>query len=99
MVSEEYVCGYYGKWHLGDQPDFLPAQHGFDSYFGLPYRNDIVPDLSLDLSTGRRNFPPLSLMQNEDVIQLDPNQAWLTNRYTAEVFALYDLDDAEPTTG
>ena len=62
----------------------LPAQHGFDSYFGLPYRNDIVPDLSLDLSTGRRHFPPLSLMQNEDVIQLDPNQAWLTNRYTAE---------------
>ena len=99
LKSIGYDTKMIGKWHLGDQPDFLPAQHGFDSYFGLPYRNDIVPDLSLDLSTGRRNFPPLSLMQNEDVIQLDPNQAWLTNRYTAEVFALYDLDDAEPTTG
>ena len=75
------------------------ARYGFDSYFGLPYSNDMAPNLFLDLSTGRRNFPPLSLIQDEDVIQLDPNQAWLTNRYTAEVFALYDLDDAEPPTG
>ena len=27
MVSEEYVCGYMGKWHLGDD---VIKQHGFD---------------------------------------------------------------------
>ena len=77
LKSIGYGTKMISKWHLGDQPDFLPAQHGFDSYFGLPYSNDIAPDLSLDLSTGRRNFPPLSLIQDEDVILLDPNHAWL----------------------
>jgi len=38
-------CGYatkiIGKWHLGDQPEFLPTRHGFDEFFGLPYSNDM----------------------------------------------------------
>ena len=29
MVSDEYLCGYFGKWHLGD--DVIP-QHGFDEW-------------------------------------------------------------------
>ena len=33
-----------GKWHLGDQPEFLPTRHGFDHYFGLPYSNDMGGD-------------------------------------------------------
>ena len=27
MVSEDYLCGYMGKWHLGDD---VVRQHGFD---------------------------------------------------------------------
>ena len=27
--------------HCGDQPEFLPTRHGFDSYFGIPYSNDM----------------------------------------------------------
>ena len=30
-----------GKWHLGDQPEFLPTRRGFDHYLGLPYSNDM----------------------------------------------------------
>jgi len=33
----------FGKWHLGDSQQFLPLQHGFDEYFGLPYSNDMWP--------------------------------------------------------
>lgn len=36
-----YSTACVGKWHLGDQPDFLPTRQGFDSYFGLPYSNDM----------------------------------------------------------
>ena len=32
-----------GKWHLGDQIQYLPTNHGFDSYFGIPYSNDMYP--------------------------------------------------------
>ena len=30
-----------GKWHVGDQPEFLPTRQGFDHYFGIPYSNDM----------------------------------------------------------
>jgi arylsulfatase A-like enzyme len=36
-----YVTACYGKWHLGDQPEFLPTRQGFDAYFGIPYSNDM----------------------------------------------------------
>jgi arylsulfatase A len=38
-----YATGCVGKWHLGDQRSFLPLQQGFDTYFGLPYSNDMGP--------------------------------------------------------
>ena len=38
-----YATAIFGKWHLGDAPQFLPLQHGFDEYFGLPYSNDMWP--------------------------------------------------------
>lgn len=38
-----YSTACIGKWHLGDQPDFLPTRQGFDQYFGLPYSNDMGP--------------------------------------------------------
>ena len=38
-----YATAIFGKWHLGDAPQFLPMRHGFDEYFGLPYSNDMTP--------------------------------------------------------
>ena len=43
LKSAGYATGCIGKWHLGDQRPFLPLQQGFDSYFGLPYSNDMGP--------------------------------------------------------
>lgn len=36
-----YRTGCVGKWHLGDQPPFLPTRRGFDYYLGIPYSNDM----------------------------------------------------------
>ena len=38
-----YATAMLGKWHLGDAPQFLPTRNGFDSYYGLPYSNDMWP--------------------------------------------------------
>lgn len=43
LKSQGYATMCIGKWHLGDQPDFLPTRHGFDHYFGIPYSNDMGP--------------------------------------------------------
>ncbi|NBW94538.1 MAG: arylsulfatase, partial [Bacteroidetes bacterium] len=44
MLRENgYATGCFGKWHLGDQPEFMPLAQGFDTYFGIPYSNDMWP--------------------------------------------------------
>ena len=37
-----YATACIGKWHLGDQLPFLPTSQGFDSYFGIPYSDDMT---------------------------------------------------------
>lgn len=43
LKTRGYATGCFGKWHLGDQPEFLPPAQGFDEYFGIPYSNDMWP--------------------------------------------------------
>ena len=43
LRAEGYATAAIGKWHLGDRPEFLPTQHGFDHYFGIPYSMDMLP--------------------------------------------------------
>jgi arylsulfatase A len=43
LKQQGYATMCIGKWHLGDQPEFLPTRHGFDHYFGIPYSNDMGP--------------------------------------------------------
>ncbi|MGK0136794.1 MAG: arylsulfatase A [Algoriphagus sp.] len=76
-----YSTAIIGKWHLEDQPEFLPIRHGFDYWFGLPYSND--------MKNNQRKDPPLPLLWNGTVIeQLNEhkafNQTTLTKRYTDE---------------
>ena len=43
VKQKGYATACYGKWHLGHHPKFLPTNHGFDEYLGLPYSNDMWP--------------------------------------------------------
>jgi len=75
-----YATGCFGKWHLGDQPSFLPLQNGFDEFFGLPYSNDMWP-----FHPTNRRFPPLPLLEGNQVIKKNlqwADQNRLTTQYT-----------------
>lgn len=80
VKAEGYATMCIGKWHLGDQPAFLPTRHGFDRYFGLPYSNDMNRASSKD---GRSVVP---LVRDDQVIELLDGDAQdrLTERYTDE---------------
>ena len=94
VKSAGYATGIVGKWHLGDQPEFLPTRQGFDEWFGLPYSNDMGPasdgvksNFGDPLPAGPKNpQPPLPLMRGETVVQrvLAVDQTQLVTRYTQE---------------
>jgi arylsulfatase A-like enzyme len=86
-----YRTQMIGKWHCGDQPGFLPLNHGFDHYFGLPYSNDMGRQVDTPDFFGP--LPPLPLLADENVIEQQPDQRSLTGRYVAE--ALSFLRDAK----
>lgn len=73
-----YATGIIGKWHLGDQPDFLPTRQGFDMFFGIPYSDDMTRDKKPDV------WPELPLMRNEKVLEAPVDLDLITKRYTAE---------------
>ncbi len=75
-----YMTACVGKWHLGDQHDFLPLRQGFDRYFGIPYSNDMQRKSK---ATGERVVP---LLRDDKVIELltDAEQSRIVERYTDE---------------
>ena len=88
-----YATACIGKWHLGHLPELLPRQQGFDSYFGIPYSNDMnhpdnknKPKISSDerwtnqkSAVTHWNTP---LFGNEEIIELPVDQRTITRRYT-----------------
>ena len=102
LKSAGYATAMLGKWHLGDQEGFLPTDHGFDSYFGLPYSND---HYSRRPKEGRTHLPerfrehrfnPMPLMRDDQVVELEPDQTFLTKRYTEEAVSFMKQHKDQP---
>lgn len=88
--SRGYATAIYGKWHLGHHPEFLPMQHGFDDYFGLPYSNDMWPQHPT------AKFPDLPLIDKNATVELNPDQTQLTTWYTERAVKFIENHRAEP---
>ena len=96
LKSQGYKTGMFGKWHLGHHKETLPHRNGFDTWFGIPYSNDmnhpenqVKPDLSLagldelwrdQMSTLTKWKTPL--MENDSIVELPVDQRTITRRYT-----------------
>ena len=85
-----YATGMLGKWHLGSKPPYLPLHFGFDSFYGLPYSNDMWPiDYEgkpiTDTSNRRIKFPTLPVLDGDKqvaTITTLEQQATLTTTLT-----------------
>lgn len=106
VKSVGYTTACIGKWHLGDQPEFLPTRQGFDYYVGLPYSNDMGPasdgvksDLGKPLPQDKgKGQPPLPLMRQETVVKrvLPDDQCSLVELYTTEATTFIKANRERP---
>ena len=93
LKTAGYKTGMFGKWHLGDQPEFLPTRQGFDVFFGIPYSHDIHP---FHQNQKRYGFPALPLLDGETVIELDPDADFLTKRFTEHAVEFIQQNKDQP---
>ena len=91
LKGNGYQTAAVGKWHLGHKSPYLPTDHGFDSYFGIPYSNDMdkVEDASSRVlaETERWQAYNVPLMRDKQIVERPADQCTLTRRYTEESIA------------
>ncbi|MDT8402446.1 MAG: sulfatase [Bacteroidales bacterium] len=81
LREKAYATAIFGKWHLGYQEAFLPLQHGFDSYLGIPFSNDM--SRTEMIKKGNDNYIyDLPLISGNDTIELNPDQSRFTGMFT-----------------
>lgn len=82
MLKEAgYTTSCIGKWHLGHKEIFMPNNQGFDTFYGVPYSNDMDNYYYKNIDF---QSPPLPFYQNTTLIEKGPDQRYLTKRYTEE---------------
>jgi len=92
LREQGYATQCIGKWHVGDQPEFLPTRQGFDHYLGIPYSNDMQ---KIAQATGEKVVP---LVRDEKVVELltDEAQTGIEQRYTEEAIGFIRANKKRP---
>jgi arylsulfatase A len=70
-----------GKWHLGEKPEYMPTNRGFDSFYGVPYSDDMKP---------------LPLIRDLTILEPETDRTLLTPRYTEEAVKYIDATKDKP---
>lgn len=76
--TQGYATATYGKWHLGHHPQFLPMEHGFDDYYGIPYSNDMWP-FHPESPDSWRDLPTI---EGDSIVGFNTDQSHFTTDFT-----------------
>lgn len=111
LKTKGYATACIGKWHLGDQQQYLPTSQGFDSYYGIPFSNDMSVNpkskvsknivfregMTLDsLREKKWRGKRVPLMKQDEVIEYPVDQSTVTKRYTKEAINFIKENQNEP---
>ena len=92
LKKKGYATAAFGKWHLGHRKQFLPPHHGFDEYFGIPYSNDMWPNHP----TAKNFYPPLPLIEGDEVVEEGPDQSRFTTEFTERAVSFIQKNKDKP---
>ncbi len=106
LEQKGYATGCFGKWHLGHLPRFLPTAQGFDTFYGIPYSNDMdCAGRGRDYFTEARNDPDympdfqdynVPLMRDAAIIERPVDQRTLTRRCTEQAIDFIKTNREKP---
>lgn len=106
LKQKDYATGCFGKWHLGHLPQFLPTAQGFDTYFGIPYSNDMdfvrgSPGYGREAHRDPNYFPSskhynVPLMRDETIVERPAEQTTITRRCTEEAVEFIRANRSRP---
>ncbi|QDT13137.1 sulfatase [Planctomycetes bacterium K23_9] len=103
--SVGYSTAAFGKWHLGHHPKFLPTNHGFDQYFGIPYSNDMWPLHPASIEKRKKDpdakipWAELPMIENTTIVNesVQPNdQRQMTRQFTQRSVAFIKKNVDKP---
>jgi arylsulfatase A len=105
LKQKNYATGVFGKWHLGHLPEYLPTAQGFDTYFGIPYSNDMDkvggPNYREEVIKDANYYPEIvhfnvPLMRDDQIIERPTDQNTITRRCTEEAIKFIRVKKDEP---
>ena len=110
LKSQGYATACFGKWHLGHHPEVLPTSNGFDTYYGIPYSNDMNhPDNKGKPRGGWEGMDILwkdpestltkwktPLFEDEEIVELPVDQRTVTRRYTQKAIDFVKANKDQP---
>ena len=110
LRGEGYATACFGKWHLGHHPEVLPTSNGFDTYYGIPYSNDMNhPDNKGKPKGGPDGMDILwddpkstltkwktPLFEDDKIVELPVDQRTVTRRYTQKAIDFVKANREKP---
>ena len=84
-----YRTGLIGKWHLGDVPESLPPNNGFDHYYGTPYPNDFLPEVE-------KSYPPIPIYRGLEKVEVPADLPNMPDKFTADALQFLEENRERP---
>lgn len=105
LKQKDYATGMFGKWHLGHLPQYLPMAQGFDTYYGIPYSNDMDkiggPNYRQEAIRDPDYYPEIAhfnvpLMRDDQIIERPIDQNTMTRRLTEQAVEFIKANKDQP---
>lgn len=97
LKSVGYSTAMYGKWDVGRKVKFSPLKNGFNEYLVTPNSHDVGPECTVPVLVNNNiYFPRLPFIENDSIIEYDPDYNYFTKRSTDKALDFIERNKNSP---